>query len=200
MSAERYTLEILTEIESGRLLSQRSLAARLDIALGLANLLVRRTVSKGWVRVVQARRNRVRYLLTPAGFAEKARVSRLMLQDSVRYYASIRDRVRDRIAAVDRGWDPAGSERRVAFFGATEVAEIAYICLPETTLQLVAIVGQTPRRRFLGLPVHALSDMQDGVVGDVPFERLIVTSFERLDEMRAQLDARGVHPSRVEWV
>jgi hypothetical protein len=42
----------------------------MGIALGLTNLLVRRLVHKGWVRIIRIKLNRVRYLLTPAGIAE----------------------------------------------------------------------------------------------------------------------------------
>ena len=42
----------------------------MGIALGLINLLVRRLVRKGWVRIIRIKPNRVRYLLTPVGIAE----------------------------------------------------------------------------------------------------------------------------------
>ena len=41
---DRYAYQILTEIEAGQPLSQRSLANQLDIALGLTNLVVRTLV------------------------------------------------------------------------------------------------------------------------------------------------------------
>ena len=42
----------------------------MGIALGLTNLIIRRLVHKGWVRIIRIKPNRVRYLLTPAGMAE----------------------------------------------------------------------------------------------------------------------------------
>jgi DNA-binding MarR family transcriptional regulator len=50
--------------------SQRSLSRDMGIALGLTNLIIRRLVHKGWVRIIRIKPNRVRYLLTPAGIAE----------------------------------------------------------------------------------------------------------------------------------
>jgi len=69
-SHDQFTHRILTEIEADNRLSQRSLSRDLGIALGLTNLLVRRFVRKGWVRIIRIKPNRVRYLLTPAGIAE----------------------------------------------------------------------------------------------------------------------------------
>jgi DNA-binding MarR family transcriptional regulator len=62
--------------ESDNRVSQRSLAKVLGIAIGLTSLIVKRLVRKGWVRVIHIKPNRVRYLITPAGIAEKTRMSR----------------------------------------------------------------------------------------------------------------------------
>ena len=154
-SHEEHVHGILTEIEDGHGLSQRSLSTNLGIALGLTNLLVRKVVHKGWVRAIRIKPNRVRYMLTPEGLAEKARMSTVFLQNSVRFYSTARDRIRQRLAAaslqlVTRG-DAEG--KRIVFFGAGEVAEIAYVCLQETDLTLVGVVGEG-RARFFGLPVQ----------------------------------------------
>jgi DNA-binding MarR family transcriptional regulator len=69
-SHDQFTHRILTEIEADNRLSQRSLSRDLGIALGLTNLIIRRLVRKGWVRIIRIKPNRVRYLLTPAGIAE----------------------------------------------------------------------------------------------------------------------------------
>ena len=75
-SHDHHTRRILTQIEAEDKISQRSLAKELGIALGLTNLLIRRIVKKGWVKVINVRPNRVRYLITPTGIAEKARITR----------------------------------------------------------------------------------------------------------------------------
>ena len=77
--AER-DLEILTAIEEGVPLTQRALAQRLGVALGLANLYVKRLVTKGFVKVKEfpnkpSARKRFRYVLTPTGMAEKTRLT-----------------------------------------------------------------------------------------------------------------------------
>ena len=156
-SHHQYEHQLLTEIDGGRSQSQRSLANRLGIALGLTNLLVSRLVRKGWVRVIRIRPNRFRYLLSPAGVAEKARLSRLVLQDSIRFYISARDRIREQLAGVG---SPA---TRIAFYGTGEIAEIAYVCLQETDLHLVAVVDENAGRRFFGLTVHPSDDLGDGI-------------------------------------
>lgn len=62
-------LEILSELARGDQVTQRRLAARLDIALGLTNLDLRRLARKGYIKITSIPRRRVRYLLTPRGMA-----------------------------------------------------------------------------------------------------------------------------------
>ncbi len=196
-SHESYEHRILTEIGSGQSVSQRSLAHSVGIALGLTNLLVRRLVRKGWVRVVRIRPNRVRYLLTPAGVAAQAQRSRLFLQDSIRFYITARDRIREGLASAG---EPSS---RIVFYGTGEVAEIAYVCLQETSFELVGVVGtmdEGGRHQFFGLPVRSIDDVLGDAVGGVAFDRLVVTAFENREATRARLEEAGVAPERVHWL
>ena len=68
---ETLTLEILEAIEAQSDVTQRSMAKRMNVALGLANSYLKRCVRKGWVKIHQAPANRYLYYVTPAGFAEK---------------------------------------------------------------------------------------------------------------------------------
>jgi hypothetical protein len=199
-SHDRHIHQVLSEIEAGQKVSQRTLATRLGIALGLTNLLIRRVVRKGWVRVIRIRPNRVTYLLTPAGIAEKARMSQLYLQESVRFYGEARDRVRERLAHLPASAHQNGARGRLVFYGPGEVAEIAYVCLQETDFDLVGVVGDRPRAPFFGHPVRMPDDLSDGVVGDVDYDHVVVTSFDNRDAIRERLLSRGVSPARVVWL
>jgi DNA-binding MarR family transcriptional regulator len=194
---EQYEHQILSAIDTGQSLSQRLLASRLGIALGLTNLLVRRLVRKGWVRVTRIQRNRVRYLLTPTGVAEKARLSRLYLQDAIGFYVAARGRIAESLT------NAGGPSTRIVFYGTGEIAEIAYVCLQATELKLVAVIaeaGQPPPPPFFGVRVHSVDEVTDGDVGGTPFDRVIVTSFHNHDAARDRLEAQGVSPERMHWL
>src|SRR5437016_14482533 len=77
-SAER-ELEILRAIGEGAPLTQRALAERLGVALGLTNLYLKRLAKKGYIKIAEfpkkpAARKRLRYVLTPTGIREKTRL------------------------------------------------------------------------------------------------------------------------------
>jgi len=204
---DQYTHKILAELESGNRVSQRSLSRDLGIALGLTNLLIRRLVHKGWVRVVRVRPNRVRYLLTPAGLTEKARMSQQALQNSVRFYAEARDRIRERFARLSAEWpDGAGTpessrdgEKRIVFFGAGEVAEIGYVCLQGNDLRLVGVVDDHATR-FFDVPVHTRRALRPGWIDRRPFGRLVIMSFEETERIKAQLAKAGFGSEDVFWL
>ena len=203
-SRDQHAYRILLEIEAGHQASQRSLARRVGIALGLTNLLLRRLARKGWIRVVKIRPNRVRYLLTPAGIAEKARMSRACLQNSVQFYAEARERIRERFATLSAGWSADGGgqtvEKRIVFYGTGEVAEIGYICLQETDLQLVGVIDDQGRQRFFGVPVHPPGRLDQSMLDGTGFGRLVVMSFGETDEILAQLEGLGLRAERAFWV
>ena len=202
-SHDQHTHKLLSAIATGEHVSQRSLAKSLGIALGLTNLILRRVVRKGWVRMIHIRPNRVRYLLTPTGIAEKARMSRDSLKYSIRLYTEARERIRDQIAALAQTSAQSGNGndgRRVAFLGAGELAEIGYVCLQETDLRLVGVIGDSTRARFFNVPVYPLSALRGQKLGDEAFDWLLVMSLEEREETAAELESANVPPERVHWL
>ncbi len=192
---------LLEEIELGGAVSQRSLSRTVGIALGLTNLLIRRLVRKGLVRVIQIRPNRVSYLITPAGLSEKARMSRDYLAYSVRFYAEARDRIRRRFQEISDDWPATDAmEKRVVFYGAGEVAEIGYVCIHSTDLKLVGVVDPEPRRRFFGMDVRPASALVDRRLDQLPFERLVIMSFGERADVERQLAAVEYPAEGVSWI
>ena len=74
--------QILKAIASGQRVTQRSLSDELGVALGLANLLVRRLVGKGYVRMAGMGTRHVSYLMTPTGWEALGRTTRQSLEDT----------------------------------------------------------------------------------------------------------------------
>ena len=81
-SNDRIVLGLLTSVDSNGARSQRHIAAELDIALGLVNAYLKRSIKKGLVKVSQAPARRYAYYLTPQGFSEKSRLTVKYLSSS----------------------------------------------------------------------------------------------------------------------
>jgi hypothetical protein len=200
-----YARRILAQVEAGRGVSQRSLASNAGIALGLTNLVLRNLVRKGWVRISRVKPNRVRYLITATGIAEKARMSSSYFAYTTRFYAEARERVRERFATLSTTWPLDGEggsdEKKIAFYGATEVAEIGYVCLQETDLKITAVFDGDGTRRFLGTPVRAVAHLAAPAQWQ-HFGILVVMAFDAamVAEAREHLSSVGFPSDRIFWI
>jgi DNA-binding MarR family transcriptional regulator len=180
-------LRLLTALEEGPPLTQRALAERLGIALGLANLCLKRLARKGYIKVVQfndrpAARKRLRYLLTPKGVAEKSRLSYEYMVYSLRLYSRTRQTLRESLS-----WLAARELKRVALYGTGDAAELAYLTLKECGIEPVGVYADAPDGRFLGFPVLPVAELD----GD-EIDRLIVATFEPPEPHVLALEQQGV--------
>ena len=151
------TLEILEVIENQSHVTQRHLADRLGVALGLANSYLKRCIRKGLIKVQQAPANRYLYYITPKGFAEKSRLTARYLSTSFDFYRQAGDSLSDIYHICQaNGW------HRILFCGISELAEIAAIRAVEKNIHIVGIFDPSAQQdRFLRLPVvHTLADAE----------------------------------------
>lgn len=74
-------------------ISQRLLAERTGISVGLVNAILKRLIRTGCVKVIGLNRRAVRYLLTPKGIAEKTSRSYHFILKTVAHYQSIQQKM-----------------------------------------------------------------------------------------------------------
>src|SRR5690349_21437406 len=115
-------------------MTQRGLATRLGIALGLTNLYLKRLVRKGYIKCVNVQSNRVLYLITPKGIAEKTRLTYEFLDYSLKVYREGRRHLKTMLEPYAQQ-----ASARIAIYGTGEAAELAYLCLKELGLEPVAV-------------------------------------------------------------
>ncbi len=185
-------LEILTAIDEGLPLTQRALAERLGVALGLTNLYVKRLAKKGYIKIAEfprkpAAKKRLRYLLTPRGMAEKTRLTYEHMSYSLNLYRRARQNLRE---ALSRLADSA--PKRIAFFGIGEAAELAYLTLKELGLEPIAVFARGGSGQFLGFPVRPLDEL-----AAEDFDIVIVASFERPEPLVAELVGLGLSADKL---
>jgi DNA-binding MarR family transcriptional regulator len=184
------TLQLMTELEDGSTVSQRELAGRLGVAVGLVNSYLKNFVSKGYVRVKNYPRNRYAYLLTPKGFAEK---SRLALQH-LNYFTNLYTATRQEYLELFRQLKADGIVE-VVFCGVDEVAEIAYLSLQEAGLSLAMVIDEESGRcELFG---HLILPLAEAVGVDRP---IVVTSLKRRDHLGLELVCLGVNAEAVHQV
>ena len=176
------TLQILKQIGEDEQTSQRRLAAHLGISLGLANSFVKRLAAKGYFKIVTTPTNRFRYILTPKGFSEKARLSYQYILYSYQFYKQARHDLRNLFQSLE-----AEGVEKIAFYGVTDFTEIAYVSLQETTMELAGVAdNESSRRKFLGRPVLTWQQLKG-----MPFERLMITDLENRQAAKKNITDSG---------
>ncbi len=129
------TLGMLNAVEENSVVTQRSLARELGIALGLANAYLKRCVTKGYIKVTHIPAKRYAYYLTPKGFAEKSRLTAEYLAISFDFFRLARSQCNALFAeCATRGWT------QIALCGAGELAEIAMLCAESHGVTLIGLV------------------------------------------------------------
>src|SRR5687768_16008318 len=90
----RRDLQLLEAMEQEATVTQRTLASRVGIALGLTNLYLRRLIRKGYVKCVTVTPYRLEYSLTPRGVARKARLAFEFMKYSLDFSRDARKHLR----------------------------------------------------------------------------------------------------------
>ena len=177
---ETATLEILQAIENKRDVTQRHLADRLGVALGLANSYLKRSVRKGLVKIQQAPANRYFYYLTPQGFAEKSRLTAQYLSTSFDFYRQASDSLRKVFEKChENDWN------EIVFCGISELAEIASLRVNESGLTHVATYQpDSELEEFLHKPVwHELTT-------EVEMKVVVLTSLDNSEELYREINQK----------
>jgi len=181
-------LAILNEIETAPQVTQRGLAQKLGIALGLTNLYLKRLARKGYIKVTTIPSHRVKYLLTPQGLAEKTRLTYEYMQYSFTLFRQSRQFLREQFAALAEA-----GRKRVAFVGVGEAAELADLTLRELGLELVAVADDAAAgARFLNHEVIAVD-----AVAALELDQVVITSFDDADALGDRLRALGVPEDKI---
>ena len=178
---------LMSELENGEPITQREIAGRCGIALGLVNAYLKSLVQKGFVTVKSYPRNRYAYLLTPNGFAEKSRLAfqhlnnfnklyRATRQDSLQLFLRLRE---DGISSV-------------SFCGLDDLTEIAFLSVQEANLKLATVMDQSPAETFLNTKVISL---EDGI--KVESGGIVITSIQRAEQLKEALLNLGVEKGHI---
>ena len=177
-------LQLLAEVEEAPDITQRELAQKLEIALGLTNMLVRNLTQKGYLRFVQASWKRRLYTITPKGFSYKIHLITGYITRFVNDYKNVRQTLRDELHPL-----ALHAESRVAMYGTGEFAELVYIGLREIGIEEIDVFGSkgTEKSKFLGIPIQDVSQ-----INSERYDRVLVANLVGQQSTRAQLQELGI--------
>ncbi len=183
---DKISYKLLDEFSKESSVSQRALADRLGIALGLVNAYIKRLYKKGHIKIRTLPKNRIKYIITPQGFAEKTRLTYRFMHYSILYFKEIRKKIERTYEAMAKS-----GIKTVLLFGDGELAELCYISTRGFPLEIVGVVGKKNIRR--GFFKHNVYSVQD--IHNIEFDAILVSTLEE-KAIKTLTDIR-VNPDKV---
>ena len=128
-------LEILERLEDNGHLTQRDLSKDVGIALGLVNHLLKKMVTKGWIKIKNIDSKKIRYLITPEGAREKSSLLYKRVESTIHFYLEAKRVIKDKVIHLKN----EGIED-VSIYGINHISEVLFIVLKELELELACVV------------------------------------------------------------
>jgi len=183
-----HILRLMGEIERDASPSQRELSRRLDLSLGLVNTFLKRLVNKGYFKVKTMPRKRMKYFLTPEGLARKSKLTVEYLQYSVDFYKEVKNLLVSKFKEMEEN-----RKNSILFFGAGEVAELAYLYLQLTNIELVGIVDDRQKgHKFFGFEAEDLDRLNHR-----DWDAVLLTRLDDTERDIKCLLQNGVNPDKI---
>ena len=183
-----HILRLMAEIDRHDDHSQRALSRRLNLSLGLVNTFLKRLVNKGYFKVKTMPKNRLKYFLTPEGLARKSRLTVEYLQYSMNFYKDIKHLLLKNYGEMEKS-----DVRSILFYGAGEVAELAFLYIQLTSLKLAGIIDdEQSGKDFFGLKIEGVARLKQP-----DWDMVLLTRLENTDEYIRQLLENKVLQERI---
>jgi DNA-binding MarR family transcriptional regulator len=183
-----HIFRLMGELDKDGTSSQRELSHRLDISVGLVNTFLKRLVNKGYFKVKTMPRNRLKYFLTPEGLARKSRLTAEYLRYSISFYRDIKQLLINKFNEME-----SKQKNRILFLGAGEVAELAYLYLHLTNLELAGLIDDQKRgTNFFGFVIKGMES-----INDMPWDMVLLTRLDQTEESIEKLRLAGIGLDKI---
>ena len=158
----RKHLDTLLEIKDNPALSQRSLAHKLNISLGLTNAILQNLIHRGWVKAQKMTGRKILYLITPQGIARVTNLVYDRFRETQNYYQYTKELLTSYLTDLyNQG------KRRAVIYGTNQLAEITYLSLLDSPIKLNSILtddsDSSSKKKFLGHEVLTLPDFSQKI-------------------------------------
>jgi len=167
-------LDTLLELKQNPSLTQRSLAHRLNISLGLTNAVLQNLIHRGWIKAQKMTGRKILYLITPQGMDRVTNLVYDRFRETQHYYQYTKELLTSYLTDLY-----TKGKRRAVIYGINQLTEITYLSLLDSPLRLHSIITDDPlssKKNFLGHEVLTLSDFSQKISETLNLENLIILS------------------------
>ena len=170
-------------------MTQRELASRVGLSLGVTNLLLQSLMRKGYLRMRRAGWRRWLYALTPSGISRKLALTTGYVSRFLGQYREVRGFLSEQLASSTADGSP-----RVAVYGVDDLVRVVHLVLTEIGVEQVDVYVPDDQLDTLpGLEAAGLSQLAPD-----RYDRFVVAAVDETDERCAELREAKVPPDRID--
>lgn len=182
------TLLLLEAIDKEGDQSQRELSRKLNMSLGLVNTFIKKMKNRGVFKTSSLPGNKVKYILTSEGLAEKTDLTINYISYSIQHYKEIKQRVSKVLTAPK-----LSGKRKIVFYGAGELCEIACVILSEKKLYEYDIIDDAKAgEKICGITIH-----KEAEIVNLDYDAIFIMQLRDFNSTRRRLKVRGVPSDKI---
>jgi DNA-binding MarR family transcriptional regulator len=167
--SDEISMRILEHIHENPTITQRDLASKLGIALGLTNSYIKRLYKKGCIKIKNLDNKRIKYILTPKGFIEKARLTCNYMARSFNYFKEIKQKIDQTYKAMIES-----GVKRVVLWGNGELAELCIISSRGLPIKIAGIVSLNgDKKKIFNYRAYTKEE-----INKIDFDAVLVATFD----------------------
>jgi len=186
-SSTNRELKLLSEVEECPEMTQRDMAHRIGVALGITNVLLRNLSEKGYIRVTSAGWKRCIYSLTPKGVSRKLHLTLNYVKRVLNQYQNIRQNLKAQLEPLN-----LHAESCVAIYGTGEFAELVYLGLKDLGIDEIVIFNDNKTdQKFLGMPVSEIRTIRPE-----NYDSILVATLDEPIQIQQNIAGHGLASDR----
>jgi DNA-binding MarR family transcriptional regulator len=174
--------DTLLELERNPSTSQRSLAGKLNISLGLTNEILQNLIHRGWVKASKLKGRKWLYLITPAGMSKATQFAFQRFQETQKYFWDAENIIINLLESLHKN----GKEKLI-ILGKNQYTKLIILASTDSPIELTMIISdEQPQKKFLGHQVVSIDEFTNKI-NQLPknLENTIIISVDR--ELRKSL-------------
>ena len=113
---------VIREISNNNLPNQRTIATKTGFSLGLTNLIIKKLIKTGYIKIRQLNRRKIQYILTPKGFSEKAKKSYNYTLKTINMLKTVKEKIQGLITEYN-----SRGVKEFIIVGKNEISDITEI-------------------------------------------------------------------------
>ena len=195
---QKNELNTLLELKQNPSLTQRSLARKLKLSLGLTNSILKNLINRGWIKAKKDTGRKLLYIITPQGMANVSRLMYTRFQETLHYYHYTKDLLTAYLIKLYQQ-----GEKTINIYGTGQLAEITYYAGISTPLKLDAIISDDPsKEKFLGHQTISMENFlsQYSSENNLSDQKIIILSTNNPEELTKEINKYKNIPKNIKII